>query len=256
MGTTEAISSGGESTLDWIDVRSEARAKAGLTRRLRPRQSDSTDLDLASNDYLGLARDKRVAGAAAAATLKWGAGSTGSRLVTGSTELHAELEFELANFCGSAVRAGLLQRLRGEPRRGHGADRPRHCDRRGPAHPRLSDRRHAPVQGRRRRRGPLRRRARSSTRWRPAARGGRSSSPTRCSRSTVTSHRSTSCTRPAGRNGAALIVDDAHGLGVVGPGGRGAVAEAGIIRAPDVITTLTLSKSLGARAVRCSARAG
>jgi 8-amino-7-oxononanoate synthase len=101
VSTTEAISSAGESTFDWIDVRSEARAKAGLSRRLRPRTSDSTDLDLASNDYLGLAKDKRVAGAAAAATLKWGSGSTGSRLVTGSTELHAELEFELANFCGS-----------------------------------------------------------------------------------------------------------------------------------------------------------
>ena len=63
VSTTEAISSG-ESTFDWIDVRSQARAKAGLTRRVRPRQADSTDLDLAGNDYLGLAKDKRVAGAA------------------------------------------------------------------------------------------------------------------------------------------------------------------------------------------------
>src|SRR5690606_40276920 len=71
---------------------------------LRPRSATERAagvLDLASNDYLGLATDKRVAGAAAAAALRWGAGSTGSRLVTGTTELHAELERELARFCGA-----------------------------------------------------------------------------------------------------------------------------------------------------------
>jgi 8-amino-7-oxononanoate synthase len=48
-------------------------------------------------------------------------------------------------------------------------------------------------------------------------------------------------------HGAALVVDDAHGLGVLGEGGRGAVAEAGLIGEPDVVTTLTLSKALGAQ---------
>ena len=37
--------------------------------------------------------------AAAAAAREWGGGSTGSRLVTGTTALHAELEAELADFC-------------------------------------------------------------------------------------------------------------------------------------------------------------
>jgi 8-amino-7-oxononanoate synthase len=48
-------------------------------------------------------------------------------------------------------------------------------------------------------------------------------------------------------HGAALIADDAHGFGVLGPGGRGAVADAGLVAEPDVVTTLTLSKSLGAQ---------
>ena len=86
---------------DWLDSRAEERAKAGLTRRLRPRQADSDLLDLASNDYLGLARDKRISSAAAAAALRWGAGSTGSRLVTGTTDLHTQLEHELARYCGA-----------------------------------------------------------------------------------------------------------------------------------------------------------
>ncbi len=50
----------------------------------------------------------------------------------------------------------------------------------------------------------------------------------------------------ARRHGALLIVDDAHGVGVRG-NGHGAVAEAGIASEGDVITTMTLSKSLGAQ---------
>ncbi len=89
------------SVFDWLDTRADERRRAGLTRQLRPRRADSDLLDLAGNDYLGLSRDKRVTGAAAAATLRWGAGSTGSRLVTGTTEAHIELEYELAKFCGA-----------------------------------------------------------------------------------------------------------------------------------------------------------
>ena len=49
------------------------------------------------------------------------------------------------------------------------------------------------------------------------------------------------------RHSAALLVDDAHGLGVLGDGGRGAVHAAGLAGEPDVVTTVTLSKSLGAQ---------
>lgn len=85
---------------DWVDEARAARHRAGLVRSLRPRPADSRLLDLASNDYLGLARHPEVTRGAAAAAHRWGAGATGSRLVTGSTELHARLEAELAAFCG------------------------------------------------------------------------------------------------------------------------------------------------------------
>ncbi|NEA27900.1 aminotransferase class I/II-fold pyridoxal phosphate-dependent enzyme, partial [Actinomadura bangladeshensis] len=80
------------------------RAGAGLRRTLRPRPDGLTDL--ASNDYLGLAGDPRLVEGACAAARAWGTGSTGSRLVTGTTELHAELDRRLAAFTGSA--AGLV----------------------------------------------------------------------------------------------------------------------------------------------------
>ena len=53
-----------------------------------------------SNDYLGLAGDPRLRRAAAQAALRWGAGTGASRLVSGSTELHASLERGLARFKG------------------------------------------------------------------------------------------------------------------------------------------------------------
>ncbi|WP_042836561.1 aminotransferase class I/II-fold pyridoxal phosphate-dependent enzyme, partial [Streptomyces sp. NRRL S-15] len=85
---------------DWTDDEARRRADAGLVRTLRPRAAGTELLDLASNDYLGLSRDPEVTAAAAEAVRTWGAGATGSRLVTGSTALHAELERELAAFCG------------------------------------------------------------------------------------------------------------------------------------------------------------
>ncbi|GAA3034049.1 hypothetical protein GCM10020000_09170 [Streptomyces olivoverticillatus] len=48
-------------------------------------------------------------------------------------------------------------------------------------------------------------------------------------------------------SGAALLVDDAHGLGVLGEGGRGALHAAGLAGADDVVATVTLSKSLGSQ---------
>ena len=42
-------------------------------------------------------------------------------------------------------------------------------------------------------------------------------------------------------------MDEAHGVGVFGEGGRGAVHAAGLAGAPDVVITATLSKSLGAQ---------
>jgi 8-amino-7-oxononanoate synthase len=54
-------------------------------------------LMFASNNYLGLAGDRRLIDAAIAATQKYGTGSTGSRLVSGHLLLHEELEQAIAN---------------------------------------------------------------------------------------------------------------------------------------------------------------
>ena len=56
-------------------------------------------LQLSSNDYLGLALDYRVCAEAARAAQQYGAGSSGSRLTSGSLSLHRALEESLASFC-------------------------------------------------------------------------------------------------------------------------------------------------------------
>jgi 8-amino-7-oxononanoate synthase len=48
-------------------------------------------------------------------------------------------------------------------------------------------------------------------------------------------------------HGAVLLVDEAHGLGVRGAGGRGLLHETGLAGAPDVVMTTTLSKALGSQ---------
>jgi 8-amino-7-oxononanoate synthase len=57
-------------------------------------------LDFCSNDYLGLARDPRVAEAMAAGAREYGAGSGASHLVTGHHRAHHALEEALAAFVG------------------------------------------------------------------------------------------------------------------------------------------------------------
>ncbi len=80
----------------------------GMHRRLRSvdsgmgrtltREGRRDVLNLASNDYLGLAADPRLAQAVADALGRFGWGSGGSRLICGHTSLHAELERALAAF--------------------------------------------------------------------------------------------------------------------------------------------------------------
>lgn len=55
-------------------------------------------LNLASNDYLGLATDPRVISAAVQAAQQFGTGAQASVLVSGRTPIHAELESALAEF--------------------------------------------------------------------------------------------------------------------------------------------------------------
>ena len=51
---------------------------------------------IGSNNYLGLTHDPRVVEAAQAAIHKYGSGCTGSRFLNGNTDLHEQLEVELA----------------------------------------------------------------------------------------------------------------------------------------------------------------
>src|ERR671929_1657493 len=51
---------------------------------------------LGSNNYLGLTGDPRVAEGARAALERYGTGLTGSRLLNGTTDLHLQLEAEIA----------------------------------------------------------------------------------------------------------------------------------------------------------------
>ena len=53
-----------------------------------------------SNNYLGLTHDPRVIEASRSATLRYGTGLTGSRLLNGTMELQEQLEARLARFLG------------------------------------------------------------------------------------------------------------------------------------------------------------
>jgi len=84
-------------------------AAAGLSRRRRVLTSpcgriatvDGREmLNFASNDYLGLAGDPGLARAMADGALAWGAGSGAAHLVSGHLEPHEALEQELAAFTG------------------------------------------------------------------------------------------------------------------------------------------------------------
>ncbi|GAA1522359.1 8-amino-7-oxononanoate synthase [Nocardioides humi] len=83
---------------EWLAAEAASREAAGLTRRLRPRAADDVTIDLAGNDYLGLARDPEVRQTAADAALRWGSSASASRLVTGTLALHEELETALAAY--------------------------------------------------------------------------------------------------------------------------------------------------------------
>lgn len=227
----------------WLAEQAEARRTAGLERSLRPRAAHDATLDLAGNDYLGLTRDPRVTAAAAEAARVWGAGSGASRLVTGTLDLHASLEGALAAYLdqpaalcfstGYHANLGLVAAL---------ADRDTLVVSDAHIHASLID----------------------------AVRLSRASL-------TVVAHNDVEAVRRAVTAGAGqrilvlaesvysvlgdaaplpeladicevasalLVVDEAHGVGVHGPG---LVHAAGLAWQPHVIVTATLSKSLGSQ---------
>lgn len=229
-----------------MDDAAAVRRAAGLRRVVRPRPALESMIDLASNDYLGLARDPRVVEGAIQATRLWGAGSTGSRLVTGSTELHAQLEDELAAFCGTAAalvfssgytaNLGALTALSG-PGALVVSDAASHASLVDAC--RLSRARvvvtpHADV---------------SAVAAALAARSERRALVVTDSVVSVDGDLAPLAQLHAvcRRHGAVLLADEAHGFGVCGPGGRGVLAELGLTGEPDVVITMSLSKSLGSQ---------
>ena len=82
-------------------LRSFAPAATAATLDLATPLSRSVPLlDLASNDYLGLSRHPEVVSAAQAAAASQGLGAGASRLVSGSRPVHGELEAALAAWLG------------------------------------------------------------------------------------------------------------------------------------------------------------
>ncbi|MEU3655417.1 8-amino-7-oxononanoate synthase [Streptomyces sp. NPDC032161] len=230
---------------DWIDDAARRRADAGLVRTLRPRPAETVSLDLASNDYLGLTRHPEVTGAAAEAARRWGGGATGSRLVTGSTDLHAELERELAEFCGFEAALVLSS--------GYAANLAALTALTGRDALIVSDAgNHASIVDgcRLSRAGTVVVPHADPDAVRKALRTheGRALAVTDSVFSVDGDAAPLTALAAACRSeGAALLVDDAHGLGVLGEGGRGALAAAGLAGDQGVVATLTLSKSLGSQ---------
>jgi len=78
---------------NWYRSTQTISSKAGTIATIDGREM----LMFASNNYLGLAGDRRLIDAAIWATEMYGTGSTGSRLVTGHLALHGELEQAIAD---------------------------------------------------------------------------------------------------------------------------------------------------------------
>lgn len=108
MRETSPLAHVAEANLDsWRERglwRSPAVFASGQAPTTRLRANDAVDAHQAvlfsSSNYLGLAEDPRVVDAAVAATKAYGAGSGGSRLTTGTSELHIRAEAAVARFTG------------------------------------------------------------------------------------------------------------------------------------------------------------
>ncbi len=227
-----------------LERQARTRAKAGLTRSLRPRSAADPVIDLAGNDYLGLAVHPEVVAASVRALQAYGLGATGSRLVRGSTEAHAALETALADWLGAeqalVYSSGYLANL--------GAVRALA----GPGSLLVSDRyNHASLIDGCKSSGaevivaPHADPAALAAIL--AAHPGRQAVFVTESVFSVDGdlaplaelHAVTSA------HDALLLVDDAHAVGVLGAQGAGGVAAGGLAGEPDVVVTATLSKALG-----------
>ena len=238
---------GGNPGPPWQDAAEQLAALAAQHIRRELREANSAPgpriefagrilLNFSSNNYLDLAAHEVVVASARVAAEDWGAGAGGSRLITGSSLPHRELERALARLkgCGDALvfssgylaAIGLMQAL------SHRAD--------GTRVPVLFDRlSHACVVDAARGCGAP---------WRTFAHNDMAALERQLSRlPAATEPRAIVATEGVfsmdgdlapirdmlelcERHGAVLVVDDAHGTGTIGPEGRGAASHAGIAR--------------------------
>ncbi|MGN6369537.1 MAG: 8-amino-7-oxononanoate synthase [Phycisphaerae bacterium] len=230
----------------------DERRSAGLHRQLRRVDSPSAPrvtiagreyLQFCTNNYLGLATDPEVLDAARDALSRYGAGAGASRLVAGSMALHHELEEALARFkrterallfpTGFMANLAVLTTFAGQSDLVV-SDKLNHAS--------LLDA--AKFSGAESRTFPHRRyeRAEELLQRKDAATrflvtdsvfsmdGDLADLPAACA--------------AAGRTGALVIIDEAHGTGILGPRGAGLAELQGVEEQIDV-TVGTLSKALG-----------
>ena len=242
-----------------IEQRLEDLERLGLHRRLRMvsgPQGPRVLLDgkpvllLCSNNYLGLADHPRVREAAADAAMRWGVGAGASRLVSGTMTIHRRLEERLAAWEGSEAcllfGSGYLANLGTI-----GALA-------GPGDTVFSDElNHASiVDGCRLSEAEVivYRHSTRSISTGLMRRHGRTANGGDGRRRLVVTDSVFSMdgdiaplaeiVELAQGYGARMMVDEAHATGVLGPGGRGAVAQAGLQGEVDVVVG-TLGKALG-----------
>ena len=204
-------------------------------------------INFCNNDYLGLATDSRLADTLSTAAYRVGTGSAASQMVTGHNAEHAGLEADLADWLGReaalvfstgyAANLGAITSLVGK------AD-----------HVIADARNHASLIDGARLSGAAKHIYAHADLADAAGRlAGLVDQPGHRLLVTDSVFSMDGDTAPlaglaghAATHDAWLMVDDAHGLGLFGPGGAGRVAEAGLDSARVPVLTGTLGKSVGA----------
>ena len=232
--------------------RLEELRNRGLHRRLRlveGPQGPSVTLDghpvllLCSNNYLGLADRTEVREAAAEAALQWGAGAGASRLISGNMEPHRALESRLAAFkgyeeallfgSGYLANVGIVAALAGAGEVVF-SDELNHASI-------IDGCRLSRAETFVYRHGDLEHLA-----WGLEQAGERAALIVTDGVFSMDGDVAplAELQELARRHGVRLMVDEAHGTGAIGPGGRGSVSAAGLSGEVDVVVG-TLGKALG-----------
>jgi 8-amino-7-oxononanoate synthase len=245
-----------------LDDRLEELRESGLHRRLRMvagPQGPRVVLDgrqvllLCSNNYLGLADHPRVRQAAAEGAMRWGVGAGASRLISGNMKLHRRLEERLATFKG--FEAALLFGS------GYLANTGTIAALAGRGGVVFSDElNHASIiDGCRLARAETfvyRHRDTEHLAWGLRRAGSRAALIVTDGVFSMDGDLAPleQLALLARRHGCRLMVDEAHATGALGPGGRGAVAAAGLGGEVDIVIG-TLGKALGCYgAYACASR--